>query len=114
MLKAITDKTFISILRDGDITEGVIVDTGTVVLKILLPMDGLSKYFDDTCKESDIFIETNGLFDKQIEFRIEIRRWFKLIEMLRGTEFLIKKIDAMRKQLLEDIYRPVKKNAKPR
>lgn len=112
MLKAITDKTFISILRDGDVTEGWIGDnTGTVTLKILLPMDGLSKYFDDTCEESDIFIETSELFDKRIEFRIEIRRWFKLIEILGGIK---EKMDAMQKQLLEDIYRSAKKSAKPR
>ena len=110
MLKAITDKTFISILRDGNVMEGAMYDTGTVVLKICLPMDGLSKYFNDTCEESDIFIETSELFDNWIEFKIEIRRWFKLIEILGG----MKSPQEMQKQLLEDIYRPVKKSAKPR
>ena len=113
MFKAITDKTFVSILRDGDLTEGGILDTGTIVLKILLPMDGLSKYFNDTCEEGDIFIDTCELFDKRIEFKIEIRRWFKLIEILRGMKSP-QEMNAMQKQLLEDIYRPVKKSAKPR
>ena len=112
MFKAITDKTFISILRDGAVTECWIDDnTGTVGLKILLPMDGLSKYFDDALEESDIFIETSELFDKQIEFKIEIRRWFKLLEMLKGRELWM---DTMQKQLLEEIYRSVKKSAKPK
>ena len=111
MFKAITDKTFVSILRDGNIMEGAMYETGTVVLKICLPMDGLSKYFNDTCEKSDIFIETSELFDNWIEFKIEIRNWFKLIEILGGIK---EKMDAMQKQLLEDIYRSVKKSANGR
>lgn len=87
MFKAITDKTFISILRDGYITESWIEsNTDTVGVKVQLPIDGLGEYFDDTCEEGDIFIETSELFDKNIEFKIEVRRWFKLIEMLGGMK----------------------------